>query len=204
MIGIMNAVDATQTHDLPESDDAEAIADEMIALVARSPMEAMTKWRAQSLSMDQVHVLMACRSLGAITMSHLAELRGVSLPNATGIVGRLEERGFVERMHDEHDRRLVMVRLTAAGIDAITELEVARRNTLIQVLREMPADDRRLLVRVIPRFMEASRRVRARDTASALVNDAPDRMPDPADGGHVNHQAASHPTGRTQPGDSES
>ena len=150
----------------PES-HPEAIADELFGVIFGGPLESMKRWRAQSLSMDQVHVLLACRSLGSMTMSHLAELRGVSLPNATGIVARLEERGLLERLHDEQDRRLVMVRLTHAGGDAVTEVEQARRRYLVRVLEAMSPRERREFARAFRNFFEISQRLVAEHLAES-------------------------------------
>ncbi len=54
-------------------------------------------------------------------MSRLAELLDVSLSNATGLVDRMEERGLVERVRVPDDRRVVLVRLTAAGQAALAD-----------------------------------------------------------------------------------
>ena len=45
-------------------------------------------------------------------MSRLAEMLDVSLSNATGLIDRMEERGFVERIRVPEDRRVVLVRIT--------------------------------------------------------------------------------------------
>ena len=44
---------------------------------------------------------------GPQTMTRLADMLDVSLSNATGIVDRLEDRGFVERVRVKDDRRIV-------------------------------------------------------------------------------------------------
>ena len=61
------------------------------------------------------HVI-ALRSLERpIPMSELARLLACDNSNVTGIIDRLEERGLVERRAAEHDRRVKLVALTAAG-----------------------------------------------------------------------------------------
>ena len=40
-------------------------------------------------------------------MSRLADVAGVSLSNATGLVDRMEERGYIERTRVPEDRRIV-------------------------------------------------------------------------------------------------
>ena len=69
----------------------------------------------QGISMAQLHVLNLVESHGEMAMSRLADMLDVSLSNATGLIDRVEERGFVERIRVATDRRMVMVRLTPAG-----------------------------------------------------------------------------------------
>src|SRR6266849_1163227 len=45
----------------------------------------------------------------------LAHYLDIEASVTTGIVQRLEQRGFLERMHDREDRRVVKIFLTASG-----------------------------------------------------------------------------------------
>lgn len=56
-----------------------------------------------------------CMPKDGLTMRELATELMCDASNATGIVDRLEKRGFVERSADVQDRRIKRVRLTAAG-----------------------------------------------------------------------------------------
>lgn len=67
------------------------------------------------ISAAQVSVLMKLRLYGDLSISGLATILGLGMPNVTGIVDRLEERGLVERRRDPDDRRIVHVSLTEAG-----------------------------------------------------------------------------------------
>ena len=49
------------------------------------------------ISMSQLHVMHLLDRHGEIAMSRLADMLDVSLSAATGLVDRIEERGFVER-----------------------------------------------------------------------------------------------------------
>jgi MarR family transcriptional regulator, organic hydroperoxide resistance regulator len=55
-------------------------------------------------------------------MSELAGILGCDNSNVTGIIDRLEYRGLVERRPAEHDRRVKLLALTAAGEELRTEL----------------------------------------------------------------------------------
>ena len=53
--------------------------------------------------------LSVLRETGALTAGELAELIGLTTGAVTGVIDRLEQRGFVRRVADPHDRRRVIV-----------------------------------------------------------------------------------------------
>ena len=52
---------------------------------------------------------------GALPVSRLADCLGIAVPNATGLVDRMEQRGLVERVHPSGDRRVVLVLPTGSA-----------------------------------------------------------------------------------------
>jgi DNA-binding MarR family transcriptional regulator len=93
----------------------------------------------QGISMTQLHVLHLLDHHGEMPMSRLAEMLDVSLSNGSGLIDRIEERGFVERIRVASDRRMVMVRLTPAGRETLDEIEVVREQVLRRVLDRLDA-----------------------------------------------------------------
>ena len=89
------------------------------------------------VSMAQLHVMHLLERHGELAMSRLAETLDVSLSAATGLIDRVEERGFVERIRVPSDRRIVLVRITAAGRQMLEEVEVLRVGIIQQVLDEL-------------------------------------------------------------------
>jgi DNA-binding MarR family transcriptional regulator len=61
----------------------------------------------------------------------------------------MEERGVIERTHDEQDRRLVMVRLTDAGRAFSRELGDIRRAQLTTLIEAMTPEQQDHLLRAI-------------------------------------------------------
>jgi DNA-binding MarR family transcriptional regulator len=88
----------------------------------------------QGISMTQLHVMNMLERHGEMAMSRLAEMLDVSLSNATGLIDRIEERGFVERIRVPSDRRIVLVRITDRGRAVMEEVEALREATLARVL----------------------------------------------------------------------
>ena len=86
------------------------------------------------LSMAQLHILYTLQRNGEMPMSRLAEVLNVSLSNATGLIDRIEERGFVERTGVPEDRRLVLIRVTDAGERMLREIDALSDELLRSVL----------------------------------------------------------------------
>ena len=67
------------------------------------------------LKQSQVKVIYAFRDQDSFSMKELADNAGVKLPNMTMMIDEMEQAGMVKRTRDKHDRRKVMVGLTAKG-----------------------------------------------------------------------------------------
>ncbi len=91
------------------------------------------------ISMAQLNILYTLRRSGEMPMSRLADVLDVSLSNATGLIDRIEERGFVERTRVPEDRRVVLVRLTAAGVQMLDEHDALDDDLLRTVLGRLEA-----------------------------------------------------------------
>ena len=113
------------------------LVDEMTSWNPRERMLAFRSWLKGSLSLIHLHVLTVLEAEGALPMSRLADTLDVSVASATGIIGRMEERGLVERRHDETDRRVVLVRPTELGIAVFRDMTDERRKKLGQLLTRL-------------------------------------------------------------------
>ena len=72
--------------------------------------------RQRNMSLDEYDVLYQIRlRRRPVRMTELADAVLVSRASTTRLVDRLVEEAWVERWHDDQDRRVVLVRLTAAG-----------------------------------------------------------------------------------------
>jgi DNA-binding MarR family transcriptional regulator len=86
------------------------------------------------VSMTHMHVLWMLQHHGELPMSRMAELLDVSFSNATGIVDRMEEKGLVERVRVPDDRRVVLVRISPGGNQALDETEAIKQDRLQAIL----------------------------------------------------------------------
>ena len=89
------------------------------------------------VSMTQLHVMSMLERHGDMAMSRLAEMIDVSLSSATGLVDRMVERGYLERLRVPDDRRVVLVRISETGRKLLDEIELLRTEMLRTVLDRM-------------------------------------------------------------------
>jgi DNA-binding MarR family transcriptional regulator len=91
-----------------------------------------------------------------MTMSRLAELLDVSLPNVTGLVDRMEERGLVVRGGDPDDRRVVTLASTESGRATVEEIDQIRRRALAAVLERLDGEQQRHALRTFTELRVAA------------------------------------------------
>ncbi|MGN6473164.1 MAG: MarR family winged helix-turn-helix transcriptional regulator [Mycobacteriales bacterium] len=87
---------------------------------------------------------------GPLRIGDLAEREGVSAPTATRVVASLEELGLLSRTSDPSDRRTSYIALTEDGREKLESTRRVQSTQLVQRLSEMPAQDVRKLVELLP------------------------------------------------------
>jgi DNA-binding MarR family transcriptional regulator len=80
------------------------------------------QWAELELTMPQLKLMLLLAEFDSVPVSWLAARMHVSPPNITGILDRLEQRGWVRRTTDAQDRRVVRIVLSAAGSDLLRGL----------------------------------------------------------------------------------
>ncbi len=71
--------------------------------------------RKERITFSQYSVLLALSRSGPMQMNKLSEHMLVAPANVTGLVDRMERKGYVRRKRDERDRRLYMIEETERG-----------------------------------------------------------------------------------------
>jgi DNA-binding MarR family transcriptional regulator len=94
---------------------------------------------------------------GDARVGELAAQVGVDETTATRLVDRLEALGLVERRSLAADRRVTVVRLTAAGEKLVADVAVRRERFLCEVLAELEPGERVELVRLTAKAAGALR-----------------------------------------------
>lgn len=99
------------------------------------------------LTATQLSALASLGLAGAMTPRELADAERVRPPTMTKIVGRLEERGLVQRTPHPTDRRQVILAATPAGREMLAQFERAREQWLARRLAALTPDERDTLRR---------------------------------------------------------
>lgn len=138
------------TPDASGRSSASTVPDDLIDAMAPLLAQQRQKWaercHAHGLSLMGAHAIALLEIHGPMPMSRLADDLGVALSNATGIIGRLAERGIVDREHADADRRVVLVSLNEGGRQLVGEMEEARRGRIRRLVDELtPEQQARLL-----------------------------------------------------------
>jgi DNA-binding MarR family transcriptional regulator len=93
--------------------------DQLIAILTRSFAElesqALNEGELAELSMKQLVYLDTIASLDHPTFSDLAKRMQVSKPSVTAIVGKLIQKGYIEKVQSTEDRRAFHLLLTDKG-----------------------------------------------------------------------------------------
>lgn len=114
------------------------------------------------LTFAQSQVLFYVEQRPGCHMGDVAKTFGVTLPAATHIVDRLEQKGLVSRGVDPGDRRVCVLELSAAGQGLVGELEALQLGALEPVLDRLSAPDRRRVLGALEVLVDASEEVARR------------------------------------------
>ena len=82
-------------------------------------------------------------------MGRLADHESITKPSATGIVGRLVDKGHVSRIADAGDKRSFIVQITPDGRGLIDKRREERTAYLARRIDSLSDEDHRVLERAI-------------------------------------------------------
>jgi DNA-binding MarR family transcriptional regulator len=120
--------------------DADRLADFVLFTQRSCILNLSTELNKGNVSFPQFFLLTYLSSEDYLTMSDIAKKMGHSTAAATGLVDRLEKLSYVERMHAAEDRRKIMVRITANGVELVSKMRTEIVNDLAGILAGMDED----------------------------------------------------------------
>ena len=139
-----------------EASIVEQCLDELEPLIARQRKAVAAQGCLRAISNTHLHVLFLLTTEGPMAMGRLADQLDTSMPSVSGIVDRMVSHRLVERLRDDDDRRLVVVRATSAGHAAVEEIDMVRRRQLARVLEMLEPSEQEAALRVFRRMSYAA------------------------------------------------
>jgi len=128
------------------------LADEFFRLARhRVPPE----WLETHLTMPQLKVLLTLYIDGPQTCGALASVLDLSLPTMTGILTRLDRRGYLERERDSADSRRVVSSLSLRGGELVDRMWASGREELARVLSDVAEEDLHTVERALRVLIDA-------------------------------------------------
>ncbi len=114
-------------------------------------------FRSHGLTASQYNVLRILRGEGQPLPSlEIAGRMIQQVPAITGLIDRLERAGYVERHRCEKDRRVVYVKITAAGLALLGEIEEPLKELQMRMFSHMSRQDLRELIRLLEQVRAAA------------------------------------------------
>lgn len=134
-------------------------------------------WRKRShptrrgvVTPEQYELLRRLQCCGPLTVSALARELGVTPATVTVTTRRLEAAGYVQRMRQAADQRVVTISLSQAGQAATAGWVAQRRQALRELLAPLDAQERRQLLAMLQKMLATGPR----------EGEVPPAPPDPA------------------------
>lgn len=124
-------------------------------LAARMKEDANATFKEHNITWPQWMVLNLLHSDAAATPAEIADTIGIDRSAVTRLLDRLEEKQYLQRIHDDGDRRRVNIELTEAGrglMQTLNELADARQR---HFLSQLPPTELRVFKSHLQKLLRA-------------------------------------------------
>lgn len=106
------------------------------------------------ITLPQFLIMDCIQSRGESKMTDLANFMKVTTAAMTGIVERLVKSGYVERVFDPEDRRIIRIKLNAKGSGFLKRAEERRREVAINIFGQLSKKERDDYLKIANRIVE--------------------------------------------------
>ena len=130
-------------------DDAKKINEVMVSLfniVLKIEEKAIKESTIHDLSITEMHTLDVIGIGNGRTMSEVAQRLQINLSTLTTAINKLVKKGYVERFRIPSDRRIVKIKLTKEGIDAVKEHEAFHDELIRKALGKVSDEEIKSLI----------------------------------------------------------
>lgn len=94
------------------------------------------------------------KELTEVRISDIAETLGVTLPSITKNITSLEDLGYIKKVANIEDKRVVNIKLTKKGLTLHQKIVYEFHHKNSQILKDIPEEDIRLTIKTIYRIYD--------------------------------------------------
>ena len=138
----MNSIDQSQNEEKVTDDMQSEKRAKKIILALRKIMQHMDNHsrrlnKCYGLTVPQIICLYEIYEKGVMTLSLLSKNVHLSMSTLVGVIDRLEEKGFVQRIRDIKDRRVIFINITDKGTEFVCSSPYLLHNRLNDNLQNL-------------------------------------------------------------------
>ncbi|MCP1124117.1 MarR family transcriptional regulator [Bacillus sp. 3103sda1] len=93
------------------------------------------------ISYSQYLILEILRNEGSKSSSELAQFFKITLPAVTNLSKKLVDGGYIERIHSESDRRLVLFQITQKGLHFLNVMDQTGKNIIKTLWEDLSPEE---------------------------------------------------------------
>lgn len=101
------------------------------------------------ITIQQMLILDYLNNNTQVKMSDLASVMSVTTPAMTGIINRLVRSGYVSRVFDQNDRRIINIKITVKGHELVKKIKDGKRKMVIKIFSKLSENDRQDYLRIL-------------------------------------------------------
>jgi DNA-binding MarR family transcriptional regulator len=106
------------------------------------------------LTLSQIAILDILSRSKKSKMSDMARYMGITTAAMTGIIDRLVRDGYVSRISDPDDRRVINIKLTGKGISVVKSLLEQKKSMITKVFGVLSAKERTEYLKILTRIQD--------------------------------------------------
>lgn len=125
--------------------------------------ERNLKQKGVKLSMNEVHILESIQKASDNSMSHIAKRLMVTQGTLTTNVAKLVTKGYVERLRDPDDKRVVRLNIAEKAEEVLKVHEDFHREMIDKTIGDLGLDENEVLIQSLENILEYFRQVYGRD-----------------------------------------
>ena len=102
---------------------------------------------------SQMGILFVLSKAKSMTMSELSTVLSVDNSTLTRLADKLVKQGFIERVRDSSDRRVLKIILTSTGIEEATRALKITRELNNEIIKDFSAEEIKIFVKILQSFL---------------------------------------------------